>query len=58
MPGYISKENKNANSRRYMHPNVHCNIIYNSQDTDKEDVGEMEYYSAMRKNENFPFSTT
>ena len=31
-PGYFCKENKNANSKRYMHPNVHCNIIYNSQD--------------------------
>ena len=29
--GYISKENKNANSKRYMNPSVHSNIIYNSQ---------------------------
>ena len=26
-----SKENKNTNSKRYMHPNVHSSIIYNSQ---------------------------
>ena len=29
--GYTSKENKNTNSKRYMHLNVHSNIIYNSQ---------------------------
>ena len=27
-----SEVNKNTNSKRYMHPNVHHNIIYNSQD--------------------------
>jgi len=26
--GYLSKENENNNSKRYMHPHVHCNIIY------------------------------
>ena len=30
--GYLSKENKNTNLKRYMHPSVHCSIIYNSQD--------------------------
>ena len=30
--GYISGENKNTNSKRYMHPNVHSSIIHNSQD--------------------------
>ena len=25
---------ENHNSKRYMHPNVHCSIIYNSQDTE------------------------
>ena len=30
-PGYISKENENTNLKRYMHPNVHSGIIYNSQ---------------------------
>ena len=42
--GHIS--GKNSNSKRYMQPNVHCSIIYNSQDMeattdrrmDKEDV--------------------
>ena len=30
--GYLSKEHKNINSKRHMHPNFHCSIIYNSQD--------------------------
>ena len=29
-PGHISREN--SNSKRYMHPNVHCSTIYNIQD--------------------------
>ena len=32
--GYFFKECKNNNSKRYMLPNVHCSIIYNSQDTE------------------------
>ena len=28
----IYKENENTNLKRYMHLNVHCSIIYNSQD--------------------------
>ena len=31
-PEYFSKENKNTNLKTYMHPYVHCSIIYNSQD--------------------------
>ena len=31
-PGYLSKENENANYKRYIHPNVHSSIIYSSQD--------------------------
>jgi len=30
--GYLSKGNKNTNSKRYLHSYVHCSIIYNSQD--------------------------
>ena len=30
--GYLSKENKNTNSERYMHAHVYCRIIYDSQD--------------------------
>ena len=26
------KENKNINLKKYVHPNVHSSIIYNSQD--------------------------
>ena len=29
---YLSKENKNTNSKRYKHSYVYCSIIYNSQD--------------------------
>ena len=28
--GHLSKENHNLN--RYIHPNVHCNTVYKSQD--------------------------
>ena len=31
-PGYISKEYENTNLKRYMHPNIHSSILYNSQD--------------------------
>ena len=31
---YVSKENQNANSKRYMHPYVQCSSIYNGQDTE------------------------
>ena len=36
-PGYISK-NKTTNLKRCMHPNVHANIIYNSQDMEATQV--------------------
>ena len=26
-PGHLSKENENTNSKRYLHPHVHCSII-------------------------------
>ena len=28
---YLSEEYENTNSKKYMHPCVHCSIIYNSQ---------------------------
>ena len=28
---YLSGENENTNSKRYMHPIIHCSIIYDSQ---------------------------
>ena len=31
-PGYIDKENENINWKRYMYPNVHSSIVYNTQD--------------------------
>ena len=36
--GTISKENKNANSKEYMHLYVYCNIIYNRQDLETAQV--------------------
>ena len=30
--GYSSKENKNTNLKKFMHPYIHQSIIYNSQD--------------------------
>ena len=51
-----------------MHPpNVHCSVIYNSQDMEASSTDEwikmwylyiVEYYSATKKNANFPFATT
>ena len=29
---YLSEENKNTNLKRKVHLNIHCSIIYNSQD--------------------------
>ena len=48
--GYIPKENKNTNSKRYMRLYVHFSIIYRSQDT----VTLLSY----KKNEILPFMTT
>ena len=31
-PRYLAKENENSDLKTYMHPHVHCSIIYNSQD--------------------------
>ena len=37
-PGNISEETENTNSKEYMHPYIHCNIIYNSQDLEATQV--------------------
>ena len=37
-PGYICKKNKNTNSKKYMHPNVHGSIIYSCQDLEAAQV--------------------
>ena len=31
-PGYMSRENRDL--KEYVHPNVHCGAIYNSQGTE------------------------
>ena len=36
--GNLSAETQNSNSKEYMHPYVHCNIIYNSPDTEVTQV--------------------
>ena len=56
--GYISDENENTNSKRYMHSHVHCRGIYNSQDMKTTFIYKMEYYSAIKKNGNLPFAIT
>ena len=67
--GYLPKEYKNTNSKGYMHPYVYSSIIYSSQDTEAAQVcvygwikmwyvHAMEYYSAIRKNDIFPFAPT
>ena len=32
------KKNRNTNLKQYMHPNIHSNIIYNSQDMEATQV--------------------
>ena len=68
---YLSKENKNTNLKRCMHPYVHCSIIYSSQDMEatqvsinrwmhKEDTT-YKYNGILlshKKNEILPFVTT
>ena len=36
--GYIFKETQNTNLKEYMHPYVHCSIIYNHQDMELAQV--------------------
>ena len=36
--GYISEETQRTNSKEYMHPYVHCSVIYNSQDMEAAQV--------------------
>ena len=64
--GFLDKENKNNNSKRYMHPHVHCSIIYYSQDTEtkcplmngcikKKYIYTMKYYSVVKKERGLPW---
>ena len=59
--GHIPRENHN--SKRYMHPSVHSNMIYNSQDMERHQcpstdewikklwyIYTMEYYLAIKRN--------
>ena len=62
---------ENHNSKRYMHPNVHCSTIYNSQVMEATKcpltdewlkkmwhIYTMEYYSALKKKETVTHATT
>ena len=40
---YLSKENENNNLKTYMHPHVHCSIIYNNQDMETTEVSTDEW---------------
>ena len=67
-PGYISRQN--CNSKRHMHPCVHCNSVHHSQDMETTSLsidGEwikmrytytLEYYSATKKDEIMPSAAT
>ena len=67
--GYLCKENKSTNLKRYMHPYVHWSIIYNSQDMetnevsidgwmDKDVVYIQNGISTIKKNKISPFAET
>ena len=61
--GYLFKENKNTNLKRYVHPMSICRIIYNSQKRNNlkwllTDELILLYYSAIKKNENLPLAAT
>ena len=32
--GYISKETQTTNWKKYVHPYVHCSVVYNSRDVE------------------------
>ena len=67
----ITEGTQNTSSKEHKHPYVHCGIIYNHQDmeaaqvssisrwVDKQlwDIYTMEYYSAIKKKQIFPFAT-
>ena len=50
---YLSKGNKNINSKRYMHPDVHSNIIYDSKDME---VIEMSINRWMDKKDTYTYT--
>ena len=65
----ISGKDKNSNSERYIHPNVHSSTIYNNQDKSNQNVHWQRsqfanclclgpYYSATKKNDIKPFAGT
>ena len=61
--GYLSAENKNTKSKDSMHTNVHCNIIYNRQDTEatwmftNRRMGKEDVMYIHTQNDILPFAT-
>ena len=51
--GYISKGNEKINSKRYMYPDVHSSIIYDSQDME---VIEMSINRWMDKKDTYTYT--
>ena len=37
-PGHTSGKDESSNSKKYMHPNIHSSMIYNSQDMGATEV--------------------
>ena len=67
--GYLPQRLENSYPKRYVHTNVHSNIIHSGQYMeatkvsynrwlDKEACDAMKYYSAIRRDEILPFATT
>ena len=71
--GYLSKGNETINSKRCVHPQVHCSIVYNSHDVETTEVpfdGWMEknmwhthwlytqWNISREKDKSLPFATT
>ena len=45
--GYLPEENENTTYKRHMHPSIHCNIIYNCQDTGASEVSQTDKWIKM-----------
>ena len=56
LPGIYPNKNKKTNLKRYMHANVHSNIIYNRQDTEAT-YTHTGILLRHKKNETLPFAT-
>ena len=68
--GNLSKETQNTNLKEHKHPYVHCSVTYNHQDLEAAKcpsvdewikqlwaIYTLEFYLALKKEENFTFPT-